>query len=428
MPVPRIILGSWIALWLLLPVPYRAAAEDSRRTLKSDAGQEYYLYEPATFDPKKRYWLFVAVHGLGSDGQNALGFASFADEGQCIVVGPTFGEGFQFPSQGAGKKLLAILAELNKEYRVHPTVFLAGMSAGAQFAHRFALEHPKSVLACAAHSAGSWDAPNDAARGIPFLVTCGEADTEFDRIGKAKAFSEQLKRKGYKVVTAWFPGVGHSLSPEACQLSKDFYWTATTGLTRDQRDRVEAELAKAEERAKAEGYEEALKLLAKVADLKRDSVYTQRAADLAQQIQKTASERFSEIQKQASTDLSGAITELGQFLEKFKGTKAARSAQQTLAAWKSKNASIAEGEASGGTKKVEAEPKSRENRTGAEEAAKPATRSQGPPKSGRPWLVMAKNFLANRQPEKAREYLEKILKTFPDAEEAVEARKLLDDL
>jgi poly(3-hydroxybutyrate) depolymerase len=181
------------------PKKEAARTGDEPRTLKSDPSQEYYLYLPANFDPAKRYWLFVGVHGLGGNGKGAMGWSSFAEEGQCIVVGPSFTGTYQFPANGsgAGKGMLGIFKELSHEYKLYPKAFLTGFSAGAQFVHRFTLENPQLVVACAAHSAGSWGMPNAKARGVPFVVTCGEDDKE--RLGLAKEFARDAKSKGFQV-------------------------------------------------------------------------------------------------------------------------------------------------------------------------------------------------------------------------------------
>jgi hypothetical protein len=110
-------------------------------------------------------------------------------------------------------------------------MFLYGFSAGAQFVHRFAFNHPELVVGVSAHSAGSWAGVegwgeiNDKAKGIPFALTCGELDTTKAFDGKApygrldwmKVFAEDLKKRGFAVRTEVYPGVGHggALTPTA---------------------------------------------------------------------------------------------------------------------------------------------------------------------------------------------------------------------
>lgn len=212
--------------------PARLSARALRQTLKSDPQQEYYVYLPKDFDPKKEYWLFVGVHGSGGSGRGALGWAKFADEGQCIVVGPSFTGDFQFAycdDCDSGERMAAILAELRSRYKLRPKVFMTGFSAGAQFVHRFTLVNPDQVIACAPHSAGTWQHPSPRVREVAFLITCGRADKR--RIRLAQRFATKLKRLGCRVAASWFEGVGHWVCADARELTKALYWAATSDAT-----------------------------------------------------------------------------------------------------------------------------------------------------------------------------------------------------
>jgi len=393
-----------------------AAEAKNRRTLKFDASQEYYVYLPKDLDPSRTYWLFVAVHGLNGGGKGALGWARFADEGQCIVVGPTFKGTFQFPSKGAGEKMKAILRELSREYRFHRKVFLTGFSAGAQFSHRFALSNPAYVVGCAPHSAGSWSSPHPRARMVPFLVTCGTADKK--RIEIAKRFASQLKQKRYKVQTAWFEGVGHSFCKEARELTKEFYWTVTTGLSPEQRQQLEAHLGKAKGLIGEEKYSEASRLLTRVAGTKKGSGFAERAMAAIRQIENIGKEKLAEIDERSKTDVDGAVAALEKIQEQFKGMRVALAAARRLRTLKSKSkvASTPKEGTDEKKPKVKSPPKSASDRRSKAE------------KDCRRWMMMAKNYIANRRTDKARQYLEKIITTYPDSEHAKKAQEMLRGL
>lgn len=387
-----------------------AFGEELHRQLKRDPEQEYYVYLPRDFDSAKRYWLFVAVHGLGGNGRGALGWSRFADEGQCIVVGPTFTGTFQFPwkRSDTGKKMVAIFAELAKEYRLHRKLFLTGISAGAQFAHRFTLGAPRYVLACAAHSAGSWSAPSSRARGVPFLVTCGEDDTE--RIAIAKKFAGQLKGSRFRVATAWFEGVGHSLCAEARTRTNDFYWLATTGLTAEQREQALTDLEKAQGLVRDGDFATAVKLLRKLAGAKRKNQFTERAGAALSEIEKTGREKLAGINSRAEASPETAIADLEKLRDDFQGTKvsaAAGRALQRLKAGKPRT-----------TTETGERPKASASPAGEDRVRRECKR----------WLMMARNYIANGKPDMARRYLSKIIGTYPDREEAREAKKLQDGL
>ncbi len=402
--------GLWVCLWTVAGLAAAGAAAENPRKLKSDPSQEYYVYLPKDFDAKRTYWLFVGVHGLGGDGKGALGWEPFADEGQCIVVGPSFKGTFQFPSKGAGDKMKAIIRELAKDYKLEHKIIITGFSAGAQFAHRFALANPILVAGCAAHSAGDWDdLPDAKARGIPFLVTCGTDDNKDpDRLAGAKRFVTAIKAKGFKAESKWFDGVGHSFCDEGRSLTKDFYWKTTTGMTAVQRKEVEAGLEKAEEAVKGGKYAEAAASLKTVAAAKPTPRYAERADALTRQIEEAGKERLAKADEQAKTDSDGAKAELKKIEEEFAGTRVAAGASRRLAALKSAPPEEAKKEPPEAPKK---------------EAAPAKTASQL-----RSWLSMAKGCIAGGKAEAARQYLQKILDAAPESDQAAEARALLKGL
>jgi len=414
----RLILG--LACVVLACAAAPAFGSEEVRKLKSDPSQEYYLYLPAKIDPAKKYWLFVGVHGLGGNGKGAMGWSSFAEEGQCIVVGPSFTGTFQFPTNGsgAGKGMLGIFKELSHEYKLYPKAFVTGFSAGAQFAHRFALENPQLVVGCAAHSAGSWGMPNAKARGVPFVVTCGEDDKE--RIGLAKEFARDAKSKGFQVSSAWFKGVGHSFCPDGQKMTKDLFWTSTTGMTIEQREEALADLGKADKLA-AEGKPgEAAQAVRKLALSKRQNELTERAAALVKQIEKTGKEKLAEIREQAKTDVAAAVAAIEKLQQDFEGTRVASAAKDALQGLK--------GGAAAPPKKSETvEPKeSTDPPPKKDTAAPPQDDKAKRDRTG--WLRMAKNYIANGNSDRAIEFLSKVIDTYPDSDEAKEALALRKNL
>jgi predicted esterase len=202
-------------------------------------GREYFLYLPDKMDPKKTYWLVVGVHGFQGNGKDAAGLADWVKKGDCIVVGPSFLQGFQVLAFDTDKQLLGLFTELRKKYRLHDKMFLYGFSAGSQFAHRFAMAHPEVVTGCAAHSGGSWATTNTLARRVAFAISCGEADP---RIELAKKYVEQLDKGRFLFKAQFWPGVGHSRSKGSQELTEECYQLVTTGLYPEQRKLVDAEI------------------------------------------------------------------------------------------------------------------------------------------------------------------------------------------
>jgi len=247
-------------------------------------GREYWLYEPRQGGADKTLWLVVGIHAMGGTGQGAGGLAGWATRrDDCLVLGPTFpSQGYPFLGQESDTQLLRLIEDLGRRHRLHPKVFLAGFSGGAQFAHRFAHAHPDKVLAVAAHSGGSWSTGgqwgevNPEARLVPMLVTCGEDDTArmapqapLGRLEWAQNYVGRLREGRFVVADAYPAKVGHRLSPEALGLTADLFAFASTRAAElgRQRDAVAALLAMGD-RAGARTAAERSKLLviAKVPD------------------------------------------------------------------------------------------------------------------------------------------------------------------
>jgi len=428
-----------------------------RCTLRKDPEQEYFVYVPRDLDGEKTYRIFVVAHGLGGNGSGALGFTGFANEGNCIVVAPTFKGFYQIPATGAGKVMLEIIDEISEACKVYPKVFVTGFSAGAQFAHRFALGNPEHVVGCAAHSPGRWTTPNPGARDVPFLVTCGEADA--DRINIAKTFAGQLKDLDYRYAkAAWFPGVGHSLCGEAAQLTKEHYWIATTGMTPEERKKVEEDLDRANRLVSDGKYRDAFKVFRRIAAIKQKSALTERAVEGIKGIQDSALQRLAEIEEQSRSDFRKALEALDEMENELKGTSATKAISRVrgeimkrpdvVAAYKdAKNAQKAQSLYEAAAKLLEkkryssalAKLRAAAELTGTpygEKAAQKIKEIEADPTAMnaeakaqcRKWLALARNFLANKMTKQARQNLQKIIDTYPDREEAETAREVLKEI
>lgn len=246
------------ALVLLLASP--ALAADADVPLKDDLGRDYFVYAPPKVDPKKTYWLVVGVHGYGGNGKGAAGLAAWAKRGDCVVVGPSFpNNGYQLLRERADEQLVSLFDRLKKTYPLQPKLFVYGFSGGAQFAHRFMMKHPELVAGCSAHSAGSWATGegwgdvNPAATGIPFVMSCGEADTAkmadgapFGRLEWAKAFEKKAADAGFCFEAKYWPKVGHAYSPGVAAMTDECYRLATVAAPAH-----EKQLAAIREMAKA---------------------------------------------------------------------------------------------------------------------------------------------------------------------------------
>jgi predicted esterase len=248
-------LGLLAVLVGLFLAPVAAQASKEVAVKGKDGGLDYYLYLPDRLEPGKRYWLFVAAHVFHGNGKGAAGMVKWADRGDCIVLAPSFPDGFQGLAFDSDKRLLDIVDALKAQYNVHDHIFLYGFSAGAQFAHRFGIAHPDRVCGVAAHSAGTWAtggnwmALPETPLPFPIVITCGLADTGKSmpdqpngRLDWCREFEKQLKARKCLYKAVYIPNAGHQLTRQALALTEECFLLATSGLVERERAAVRLDM------------------------------------------------------------------------------------------------------------------------------------------------------------------------------------------
>ncbi|MFK7790152.1 MAG: hypothetical protein AB8C95_11760, partial [Phycisphaeraceae bacterium] len=130
-----------------------------------------------------------------------------------------------------------------------------------------AMKYPDLVAGCAAHSGGTWATgdyaerakPNPKARGVLFVMSCGESDTKksfgdapFGRLEWAKRYEKMLEQGGFIYDAQYWPDVGHNQSKGARQQSVDCFIASTQRLPE-----YEAELEAIAKTIRAKDYAEA---------------------------------------------------------------------------------------------------------------------------------------------------------------------------
>lgn len=286
LPLPR--LAHWVrcnvgwvlALLLLLPVANASAG----RLLAGEphdfvfAATGHFADKPVTVHYYKaksagpNAQVLIAMHGMERNGKGTRDtWMAFAEKNQLIVLAPEL-DAVNYPTklfQVAGMAdtdrshwVFTVVEQLFEQVRVDEglasaTYMLFGHSAGAQFAHRFALMMPHShASTVVAANAGSYMAPaypeslgdlrypwalNEHVLGVPelkitlgrkLIVLLGEADTQTsapdfpksreaaqfgdNRLERGKNFYARAKAQADKLATplAWelhtVPGVGHN--------------------------------------------------------------------------------------------------------------------------------------------------------------------------------------------------------------------------
>jgi predicted esterase len=120
----------------------------------------------------------------------------------------------------------AILHEVLREVRLNVNaekkLFIAGYSAGAEFALAYALDNPNSIRGAALLSCGNYYAPWKDSQDFPYLVVIGDQDFPDSQTG-ASDFTQYLTENGYSIQSVILPGVKHEITEEALDLTIDFY-------------------------------------------------------------------------------------------------------------------------------------------------------------------------------------------------------------
>jgi len=172
-------------------------------------------------------WVVVDVHGAGGPKKGWFGrrLLEWVGTDKVIALAPVFHKDYHLGDGEAAEQLIERFEWIKQRYNVHDRMFLHGFSGGAQFVHRFAFNHPELVVGVSAHSAGSWAGVegwgdiSEKAKMIPFVLSCGERDTEKAFGGKAphgrlawmKLFAEDLKKRGFVVRAETWPERGHGI-------------------------------------------------------------------------------------------------------------------------------------------------------------------------------------------------------------------------
>jgi len=186
--------------------------------------------------------VLLLVPGYNGSGEAMLDarWKAFAEKHKVLLVAPTFfsppdeiqaRRGYYYPELGSGEEVERLLAKVTADTGVNTDqISIFGFSAGAHFAHRFALWKPERVTAFVAYSAAWWSEPTEALKSVPALILCGEADDP--RYEPTLAFFQQGQQLGLPWVWRSYRGLGHTLTADVRNLAEAFLeaqWSPDTG-------------------------------------------------------------------------------------------------------------------------------------------------------------------------------------------------------
>jgi dienelactone hydrolase len=174
--------------------------------------------------------VLLVVPGYNGSGEAMVrGWSKFAGRVGLVVLAPTFRtspeelkkrKGYYYPDQWSGAVVEKALAEVAAREKVPvDKILIFGHSAGAHFAHRFAIWKPERVRAFVAYSAAWWDDPTEALVNVPALVMCGEEDPRFDA---TREFMEKAVGLGLPWIWRSYSGTGHGMTPSVRRMAEAF--------------------------------------------------------------------------------------------------------------------------------------------------------------------------------------------------------------
>ena len=147
------------------------------------------LFQPIRKNNDARFVPVVLVHDRDEDGEQMMSrMRSIAWQRlkfNALLVCPSFTGAYAFLQNGEGygpgadQLLLDALAAQTEVGKVTDRMLVFGFGDGAQFAHRFALQHPRRVAGCAALSGASWTDPHGFCTG-PMIKAGGFDEPPFD--------------------------------------------------------------------------------------------------------------------------------------------------------------------------------------------------------------------------------------------------------
>ena len=188
-----------------------------------------YYRVPKGYDAARQesYRVLVIFGGRNATGQQdatgRLGWGEWADEHGVFLVCPGFkDDNYWEPRAWSGKALTGALALIGKQYKIcQSKLFFYGYSAGSQCSNLFPAWKPDLTRAWVSHACGYFHNPGTMMRGVPGLVTCGDADAT--RYIISRRFVEGCRKYGVDVIWRSYPNHPHDVPPNSLELARAFF-------------------------------------------------------------------------------------------------------------------------------------------------------------------------------------------------------------
>jgi poly(3-hydroxybutyrate) depolymerase len=205
-----------ISIALILILITGCSALSNPNDFRHDSPSEYYLYLPEGDRFSQGLPVFVGIHGFGGSGRDCWSlWYPYARKEGFVLICPTITDsrGGWYQSEGESK-VVAIVNQVYKDHQTDNKVFIAGFSAGAQFAQGYAISYANWVRGVAVLSAGNYYKTTSNTGNIPYLVVIGGKDHP-DGVAGAERLVAEREYYGYPVTFLFLPNIGHVMSKEA---------------------------------------------------------------------------------------------------------------------------------------------------------------------------------------------------------------------
>ncbi len=194
----------------------------------------YYVYVPERMSDEKLP-VIIGVCGMDAKYYMQKPFSTFADTNHFVIIAPAYvsddasfleEKSYEYPAAWSGESTLKIVATVADKYSLATDkLYLFGFSAGAQFAHRFAMLYPELTVVAAVNSPFYYTMPTQFI-STRFLVTVGSLDTE--RLPQAEEFVASAQSFGIKIVYKIIYDVGHNLTGLQEEMAFRYYLDANS--------------------------------------------------------------------------------------------------------------------------------------------------------------------------------------------------------
>lgn len=235
-----------VVLSLALGLTSLAMAQDKpktgfvEKTFKNADGttSPYVVFVPKDYDGTKEYPIILFLHGAGETNNPKA-----KKEGKMPVevgIGPAIkkrekdfpfivviprAEGFGWTATSAnGKRALAMLDEVMKEYKVDPKrQYLTGLSMGGMGTWSIAIAHPDRFAAIAPICGRGDTSAAAKIKDLPCWCFHGDADTAV-KVEGSREMIDAIKKAGGEPKYTEYPGVGHNSWDKAYGTDELYTW------------------------------------------------------------------------------------------------------------------------------------------------------------------------------------------------------------